>query len=112
MHRPRFVLPPSLKLEELDAYQGDVVASLSFYFSPAAPTFVARFAGQSLKEVADQLDSRLLESNIRSTLAVLTSLEAHFRIDFNARCEKKLKDDLSIYFRKIKKTPGERRSSL
>jgi hypothetical protein len=34
---------------------------------------------------------------------VLTSLEAIFRADFDLRCRKRLKDELSIYFRGVEK---------
>lgn len=47
-----------------------------------------------------ELNSRLDESGVRSAFAVLTSLEASFRIDFEARCRKRLKDPLSVYFRR------------
>ena len=100
----RFVLVPSLKLDELAAYYEDIVASLRLYFSPAAPTFAARFAGKRLDEVGKELASRLDESDTRSAFAVLTSLEASFRIDFDVRCRKRLKDDLSVYFRRVEKT--------
>jgi hypothetical protein len=104
----QFVLDPTLKLDELAAYHEDVVASLLLYFSPTAPTFTARFAECSQDAVNEVLASRLDESDIRSAFAVLTSLEAIFRIDFDDRCRKKLKDDLSRYFRSIKKAHGDR----
>jgi hypothetical protein len=79
------------------------VKSLRLYFSPAAPTFAARFWDHSQDEIAITLESRLLESDARSALAVLTSLEAYFRIDFDWRCRQRLKDELSVHFREIEK---------
>jgi hypothetical protein len=95
-------------LEELAAYHEDIVASLRLYFSPNAPTFAMRFAGLSLDEVYIELTERLDESELRSTLALLTSLEASFRIDFDSRCRQRLKDDLSGFFREVEKARGDR----
>ncbi len=108
MHRSRFVLVPELALEELAAYHDDVVASLRLYFSPAAPILNKRFVGRSADEIASELQLRLVESDIRSALAVLSSLEAYFRIDFDLRCRRRLKDDLSVYFREIERTRRDR----
>lgn len=108
MPKSQFSLDPTLQLDELDAYHQDIVASLHIYFSPADPTFTARFAGKRSEEVASTLKSRLDETDVRSTLAVMTSLEAHFQVDFESRCRKRLKDNLSIYFREVKKTRRHR----
>jgi hypothetical protein len=101
-------LVPNLTLEELAAYHEDIVASLRLYFSSAAPTFTTRFTGLSLDEVDVELTRRLDESELRSAFALLTSLEASFRIDFDSRCRQRLKDDLSIFFREVEKTRGDR----
>ena len=108
MPRSRFILAPDLELEELAAYHEDIVSSLRLYFSTAAPAFTTRFEGQSLGEVSGELASRLDESDVRSSLAVLTSLEAGFRVDFNLRCRRRLKDDLSVYFRQTENGRGDR----
>jgi hypothetical protein len=99
----RFTLVPILQLDELALYHQDILASLRLYFSPSAPTFAERFLGKSPGEVRQELDSRLSESDVRSTFVVLTSLEASFRVDFDLRCRKRLKDDLSVYFREVEK---------
>jgi len=103
----RFILAPPLELDELAAYHRDVLASLGLYFSPSAPTFTERFAGKTVREVNDELQSRLDETDIRSTLAVLTSLEAHFRIDFDFRCKERKKDLLSRHFRQVERARGK-----
>ena len=46
-------------------------------------------------------EARLIESDLRSALALMTSLEAHFRVDFEFRCRRRLKDPLSRHFRTI-----------
>jgi hypothetical protein len=100
----RFILTPALDPDELSAYHQELVAALRLYFSPSAPTFAARFVGKPPEEAARQLTARLNESDVRSAFAALTSLEATFRIDFDARCRKRLKDELSVYFRSVAKT--------
>lgn len=107
MRRSRFVLDPSLKIEELGNYHEDVVAAFRLFFG-RAPDFPARFAGYSEAEIERQLESRVLESDNRSAFAVLASLEAYFRIDFNLRCRQRLKDDLSRYFRNVEKARADR----
>lgn len=99
----RFALVPTPQLDELAFYHQDIMDSLCLYFSPSAPTFAARFLGKSAAEVRRELDSRLNESDVRSTFVVLTSLEATFKVDFDVRCRKRLKDNLSIYFREVEK---------
>jgi hypothetical protein len=103
MPRP-FVLVPTLRLDELAAYHQDIAAALRLHFSPSAPTFAVRLVGKTADELDRELASRLDESDVRSAFFALTSLEASFRIDFDFRCRKRLKDDLSIYFRQVKKT--------
>lgn len=99
----RFILAPALELDELAEYHRDIEASLRLYFSPSAPAFAERFAGRSSQEVKEKLTLRLDESDVRSTFAALTSLEAHFRIDFDYRCWRRKKDRLSVYFREVEK---------
>jgi hypothetical protein len=108
MARQRLALDPSLELVEISAYQTDIEHALRLYFSPTAPTFASRFFGKSMHEVREQLAIRLDESDRRSSLILLTSLEASFRLDFNDRCGRRLKDKLSRYFRGIQKSHGDR----
>jgi hypothetical protein len=100
----QFTPDPNLGLDELAAYHQDIVVSLRLYFSPSAPTFAERFVGRPTHAANEELVSRVNETDVRSTFAVLTSLEAHFRIDFNVRCRKRLKDPLSVHFRRVEKT--------
>ena len=103
-----FTLDRDLELNKIAAYHRDVLSSLRLYFSSSSPTFAAQFAGNTEQEVRETLGSRIGESDIRSTFATLTSLEAHFRIDFEFRCKnKKPKDALTDYFRNVKKNRKE-----
>jgi hypothetical protein len=84
------------------------VASLKLYFSPKAPDFPIRYAGQAHTTVQQQLLQRIDEVELSSTFTLLTRLEASFRVDFDSRCRKRLKDDLSRYFRDIEKRQGDK----
>jgi hypothetical protein len=108
MPRSRFVLHSALALEEIEIYHTDILAALSLYFSSDSPSYTVRFAGNSPTEVQSALAQRIDESELRSTLALLTSLEASFRIDFDSRCRGRLKDDLSRYFQGLEKERGDK----
>jgi len=99
----QFTITPTLELDELASYHQDLVGSLRLYFNPSTPTFAARFVGKRLDEVRQELASRLEESEFRSAFFVLTRLEASFKIDFDFRCKKRLKDDLSKNFREVER---------
>jgi hypothetical protein len=53
---------------------------------------------------------RVKETELRSSLAVLASLEAAFRIDYLRRSQKRRKGALSRAFREIYRKKGERAS--
>jgi hypothetical protein len=67
-------------LPEIVEHHDDLGASLKLYFNAASPTFTVRFAGYSNTEVVKELGDRLDETELTSSLAVLASLEAAFRI--------------------------------
>jgi len=98
---PRLAFDADMELDEVAAYHQDAESGLRIYFSPLAPDYVIRFAGLTSTEVQLALSKRLSELDKRSCLVALTGLEAHFRIDFDQRCRKKLKDDLSRHFRQV-----------
>jgi hypothetical protein len=98
----------SAAMVEIAEYHADVVSSLKLYFSAASPSFSRRFYGRSLNEVSGELVRRLEETDMRSAFFVLTSLEAAFRTDYEYRCRKKMKDNLSRAFRAIHKSRGTR----
>jgi hypothetical protein len=86
-------------LVELAEYHNDVIAALKLYFAHAA-----KVAPQNLrrKEAIDNvLTSRLEETDQRTAFFILARLEAAFRMDYECRCKKKMKDDLSKSFWRI-----------
>jgi len=88
-------------LLDIAEYHNDVLASLRLYFSQVTPSFAARFVGRHPLEV---LAARVEETDVRSALAILSSIEAAFRVDYECRCQKRMKDDLSRAFRAIHKS--------
>jgi|SRR5580658_2167497 len=73
-------------LTEIAAHHRDLESSLTLYFSAASPRYPLRFDGYAANEVTDELVGRLDEADLASSLTVLASVEAAFRIDYgNAR---------------------------
>jgi len=96
--------------EAIDAiaeYHNDVEASLRLYFREVAPEFTARFPGSRYDEVRAAwnkvLAARLEETDQRSAFFILASLERAFRDDYERRCKRRMKDDLSRAFRAMYK---------
>ncbi len=71
---------------EIAEYHNDVLSSLRLYFSQVPASFGARFVGRRFDEV---LASRVEETDLRSALAILTNIEAAFRVDYESRCQNK-----------------------
>ncbi len=90
-------------LAEIADHHRDLGSSLRLYFSAESPSYLVRFAGYTESEVSTELRSRLDEVDLTSCLAVLTSIEAAFRIDYLRRCYRRGKDPTSRAFRKIHK---------
>ena len=78
-----------------------------FYFRGASPIYAVRFLGCSVAEVAEQLQTRLAESQLRASLTMLSSLEAAFRIDFLQRCYHRDRSDITRCFRDLYKEHAE-----
>jgi hypothetical protein len=93
----------SSAIETIAEYHNDVDRSLRLYFSPVSPSFSTRFFGLRPEEIQTDLAARLEETDQRSAFFILTTLEAAFRIDYEYRCQKRMKDDLSRSFRAIHK---------
>jgi hypothetical protein len=91
----------STAIETIAEYHNDVESSLRLYFSEVSPSFSTRFFGLRHEEIQNELTARLEETDQRSAFFILTSLEATFRIDYECRCRKRLKDRLSRAFRTI-----------
>lgn len=100
--------PDALELDEISAYHRDAEKSLRLYFAKTSSDYELKFFGMTDKEVGELLSKRILETEIRSSLALLTSLEALFRVDFTLRCRTRSKDDLSRHFRSVERATGPR----
>jgi hypothetical protein len=108
MPRPRLQSAANLTIDEIVAFDEDIENALRLYFSESSPQFTQRFFGHTRAEIEELLARRIQESKLRSSLMVLTSLEATFRIDFSQRCARRLKDELSRYFRSMERAHRER----
>lgn len=95
-------------LIEIAEYQADTIDSLGLFFSTLSENNISRYLGFTPTEVNEVLTGRVLETDLRSSLAVLSSLEAAFRIDYLARCQDRLKDGLSRDFRELYKQSDSR----
>ena len=92
-----------LGLPEIATHHQDLESSLTLYFSVSSPSYLVWFAGRATSEVSDELSKRLREVDMSSSLTVLASVEAAFRIDYLQRCYRKGKDPVSRAFRNIYK---------
>jgi hypothetical protein len=92
-----------LELLEISAHSQDLESSLSLYYSPGSPSYFKRFVGYAASEVNAELQQRLNEADLTSSLTVLAAVEAAFRIDYLKRCYRKGKDPVSRAFRDIYK---------
>jgi hypothetical protein len=98
------------ELPEIAAHHRDLESSLNIYFSVRSPSYLIRFAGYAVAEVTEELGARLRETDLTSSLAVLASIEAAFRIDYLQRCYRKRKDPVARAFRSIYKVKQQRAS--
>ena len=91
----------NLGLPEIAAHHQDLGSSLTLYFSARSPNYMVRFVGYAASEVTAELRERLDEADLTSSLTVLASVEAAFRIDYLQRCYRRGKDPVSRAFRSI-----------
>jgi hypothetical protein len=84
-------------LEELAEYHNDIVFALKVHFGQLLSSLASDFRQRDL--VASTLTERLDETDRRSAFFILAAVEAAFRIDYQIRCQTKMKDDLSRTFR-------------
>lgn len=92
-----------LSLEEIAEYHEDTVAALRRYFTDTSSSSAERFFLLTNDELEEELKIRINETSLRSILVILASLEASFRMDYEFRCQNKLKDKLSRVFREMYK---------
>jgi hypothetical protein len=69
-----------------------------------------RFPLHSAAEVTEKLRTRLAELNLMSSMAILSAIEAAFRIDYLQRSYKRRNDPLSQSLRKVYKRKQQRAS--
>jgi hypothetical protein len=79
-------------------YHYDVVESLKRYFSPELPHSLPGVDTYPGPRVVVRPSDYFEETGLRSSLAMLTSIEAAFRQDYEVRCRRRLKDELSRDF--------------
>jgi hypothetical protein len=84
-------------------YHYDTLESLKRYFSQELTYSLSRFDAFSGPRVVVRLADYMKETDLRSSLAILTSIEAAFQLDYKYRCRMRLKDDLSRAFRAMYK---------
>jgi hypothetical protein len=90
-----------LTLGDIADYRIDVRLSILAFFRDASAGLLARYAGLSREELRVLESARLEETDAQCALTVLAAVEAAFRIDYQIRCESKLKDPLSRKFRDL-----------
>lgn len=99
---------PDDAIANIAVYRNDVISALRLYFSNVPPSYQEQFLGYNAQEAANELrallKARIEETDSRSALATLTTLEAVFRVDYKHRREKKVKGDLFKAFRNIHKS--------
>jgi len=99
-----------LGLPEIAVHHQDLESSLTLYFSADSPRYLVRFVGYATSELTDELRERLNEADLASSLTVLASVEAAFRIDYLQRCYRREKGPVARAFRDIYKAKGDRAS--
>ena len=88
-------------LNDIASYHEDAVKALTRYFSDWENIDGIQYIGKSRAEISQIFQERLSETELRSVLQLLASLEAALRVDFILRCEAKKKDNLSKAFRSL-----------
>lgn len=94
----------------IDHYR-DLSHSLHLFFSPLSPLYPQTFFGFRQYEVMERLDARLEELDLTTTMSLLASVEAMFRVDYLRRCyDRKPRDTITGAFRDIYADRGEKAS--
>jgi hypothetical protein len=90
-------------LEWAAQYHNDAVESFNHYLSMVSPKSLSQFDAYSGPRLDVGLADYIQETDLRSSLDLLTKIEAAFQMDYQFRCRKRLKDDLSRAFRELYK---------
>lgn len=99
-----------LELNNIASYYNDSESSLKLYYSKNNINFESRFLSYTKEELKAELHERISELNHSSSLSLLASLEAVFRIDYLLRNYSKKKDSLSKVLRELYKEKQTRAS--
>lgn len=95
-------------IEQIALHHRDTEEALRRYFSTTSEQIPGRFVGYSRQELKLELQKRLDELELTSSLALLTSFEATLRIDYLRRCYERRKDPISREMRSVYKQKGTR----
>ncbi len=96
-----------LGLPEIVAHRQDLESALTLYYGTGSPSYSVRFGTYRPTEVTGE---RRNEADLSSSLTVLASVEAAFRIDYLQRCYRRGKDPVSRAFRDIYKAKRQHAS--
>ncbi len=99
-----------LGLPEIVAHRQDLESALTLYYGTGSPNYSVRFGTYRPTEVTGELRERRNEADLSSSLTVLASVEAAFRIDYLQRCYRRGKDPVSRAFRDIYKAKRQHAS--
>jgi hypothetical protein len=100
--------PQGQSLVEIAEYHNDATDALHLFLGSLYRNSNARFLGYSPSEFNGLLLSRVEETELRSSLAILAAVEATIRIDYQLRATRRYKDPRSREFRSIFKERRER----
>ncbi|MDX9744668.1 MAG: hypothetical protein RBT59_12675 [Arcobacteraceae bacterium] len=96
----------NLSIDEIVYYKQDLERAIKLYYK--SYNEYEKFYTYSIKNINEEKALRLQELELNAIFMLLSSIEALFRIDFNIRVDKKLKDALSQEFRSIYKNKQSR----
>ncbi|WP_159950179.1 hypothetical protein [Rhizobium sp. 18065] len=88
-------------ISHIALHHSDLENALRAYFSLTSDQISGRFLGYSKSDLTIELQERLYEIGLSSSMAVLAAVEASFRIDYLQRCQQRRKDPISRTFREI-----------
>ncbi len=92
-----------LSTDGIAKYHEDVVDSLRFFLKQLYESKNKRFVGYTLSLFEQELNKRISETDLRSSLTILSAVEATLYSDFHLRVEHRRKDALSQSFRRLKR---------
>jgi len=95
-----------LSIDEIVYYKQDLEKAIRLYYESYEK--YEKFYAYSFQDINEEKILRIKELELNAIFMILSSIEALFRVDFNLRVSKKLKDGLSEEFRSISKNKQSR----